>query len=670
MNNNKLTRHQKEAIGLLSIGTFLEYFDLMLYVHMAVLLNELFFPQGDPAVAKLLSALALSITFFFRPLGAILIGMVGDHIGRKHTIIITTFIMGLSCFIMANLGTYAEIGIAASIGIILCRILQSFSSLGEIIGAQLYISEILRRPHKFVASGIIEISASTGGLAALIIALFSTYFALNWRLAFWFGLLVSLVGLIARTRLRETPDFANYKQRMKIKDEMSGYKLEDKVNLQKEMIDKKLALAYFIFSSIIPMCFYITYIYMGDVMKKYLEMSFNTIITQNLKISILTILGTIVSILFMKKTHPINVLRFSLLVFLIFLPFIPYLLNNLLNIYTLTLVQVILFLPAISVFGIEICCFIYIPINRRFSFFALLFGLSGALSFTVFSFFLIYIERYIGFYSIWIIYLLIGFGAFLSMSYLKKLEIKRGAYHNYPHEDFPHDDTAGKEEDYDYEDLGDEYEPFSHRCMYSTKLVNKLDEFSKEKNVKLNMKLIEKAVTFAKKWHDKQMRKTGDHPFYFHPLKVAEMVAERYCKTDVIVAAILHDTVEDSECTVGLIEEKFNVRIAQIVDRLTNKRFENGKHIKISFEETINRLQKLGDDEALFIKQMDRQHNLETIKGLSPHKQQKMAHETHNYFIKLIAIIGDRLNIHGKMRLENKMFKSCHDILKKKKNDF
>jgi MHS family proline/betaine transporter-like MFS transporter len=64
MNNNKLTRHQKEAIGLLSIGTFLEYFDLMLYVHMAVLLNELFFPQGDPAVAKLLSALALSITFF------------------------------------------------------------------------------------------------------------------------------------------------------------------------------------------------------------------------------------------------------------------------------------------------------------------------------------------------------------------------------------------------------------------------------------------------------------------------------------------------------------------------------------------------------------------------------------------------------------------------------
>ena len=88
--------------------------------------------------------------------------------------------MGLSCFIMANMGTYAEIGITASIGVIMCRILQSFSSLGEIVGAQLYVSEILKRPNKFMASGIIEVSANIGGLVALLIALFSTYFALNW----------------------------------------------------------------------------------------------------------------------------------------------------------------------------------------------------------------------------------------------------------------------------------------------------------------------------------------------------------------------------------------------------------------------------------------------------------------------------------------------------------
>jgi len=103
--------------------------------------------------------------------------------------------------------------------------------------------------------------------------------------------------------------------------------------------------------------------------------------------------------------------------------------------------------------------------------------------------------------------------------------------------------------------------------------MNKLNEFSKEKNVKLNMKLIDKAITFPKKWHGTQMRKTGDYPFYSHPLKVSEMVAERYTKTDVVIGAILHDTVEDSKCTIELIEEKFNQRIAEMVDRFENEEY-------------------------------------------------------------------------------------------------
>ncbi|MDN3031347.1 MAG: MFS transporter [Candidatus Tisiphia sp.] len=85
-----LTIEQKKAIDLLSIGTFLEYFDLMLYVHMTVLLNELFFPQSDPQTANLLSTLTFCATFVFRPIGAVLFGWIGDKIGRKVTIVITT----------------------------------------------------------------------------------------------------------------------------------------------------------------------------------------------------------------------------------------------------------------------------------------------------------------------------------------------------------------------------------------------------------------------------------------------------------------------------------------------------------------------------------------------------------------------------------------------------
>ena len=103
---SNLKRDQKEAIGLLQIRTFLEYFDLMLYVHMAILLNEFFFPKTDPHTAALLSAFAFCSTYVLRPIGALIFGYLGDNIGRKATVIITTTMMSVSCIIMATLPTY------------------------------------------------------------------------------------------------------------------------------------------------------------------------------------------------------------------------------------------------------------------------------------------------------------------------------------------------------------------------------------------------------------------------------------------------------------------------------------------------------------------------------------------------------------------------------------
>lgn len=96
-----LTRYQKQAISLLSVGTFLEYFDLMLYVHMAVLLNKIFFSPDNPYSVKVLSAFAYCSTFVFRPFGSLLFGWIGDNIGRKPTIIITTIMMSCTCLGMA-----------------------------------------------------------------------------------------------------------------------------------------------------------------------------------------------------------------------------------------------------------------------------------------------------------------------------------------------------------------------------------------------------------------------------------------------------------------------------------------------------------------------------------------------------------------------------------------
>ncbi len=660
MGNNKLTRHQKEAVGLLSIGTFLEYFDFMLYIHLSVLLNDLFFPKTDPTTAKLFAATAFCLTYVLRPIGGFIIGRIGDTIGRKFTIMLTTFVMALACVIMATAKTYEEVGITATIVVMLCRVLQGFSSLGEIMGAQIYITEILKNPWRAVSSGIVVFAACLGGTFSLIIASLALS-GTNWRLAFWIGAIIAIVGVFARTRLRETIDFIDYKRRMKVKNNIG-------IKQDIEKPNKKTLLAFAFTGIHNPICFYITYIFCAEIMKTRFGFTAEQVIFQNLKVSIILDVGVLIVAILAKQIHPIKIAFFTASIFTIALPFIPYWLGNVSNLFFLGCIQLLSKSFSFSSSGtLDAIQYQYFPTSKRFSCVATTSALSFAFSSALVAFGLIPLTHYFGYYALWFLFVPVVIGYWWAINYFKKLEIKRGAYHDYPHEDHPHKDTAINEEDYDYEDLGDEYEQFKNKCEYSTNLMNKLDEFSKEKNVKLNIKLIEKSVTFTKKWHAGQMRKTGYHPFYWHPFKVAEMVAERYCKTDMVIGAILHDTVEDSKCTIELIEEKFNTRIAQLVDRLTKKRFENGKYIKLSFEENINRLQKLGDNEALFIKQMDRQHNLETIEGLNPHKQQKMAHETNNYFIKLIAIIGDKLNIHGKMRLENKMFKSCNDILKKKR---
>ena len=220
--NGNITRQQKESIFLLSIGTFLEYFDLMLYVHMAVLLNDLFFPQSDPTTAKLLAALTFCSTFMLRPIGGFVIGMIGDKIGRKSTIIITTSLMAVCCVTMATVGTYAEIGIAASVIMVACRALQGFSSMGESVGAMLYSTETLKSPYRYIGVGIVEIGSYAGGLFALVVASFALSMGLNWRIAFWIGAAIALVGLVARTRLRESPEFVDFKRRLKIKMAMAN----------------------------------------------------------------------------------------------------------------------------------------------------------------------------------------------------------------------------------------------------------------------------------------------------------------------------------------------------------------------------------------------------------------------------------------------------------------
>lgn len=159
---------------------------------------------------------------------------------------------------------------------------------------------------------------------------------------------------------------------------------------------------------------------------------------------------------------------------------------------------------------------------------------------------------------------------------------------------------------------------YSEPCQYSTRLLEKLKSLD-TKNA-LDFDLINKAIYWAKKYHSDQKRKSGE-PYYSHPLEVAYMISDYKLKTDVIVASILHDIVEDTEVTAGMILDGFGWRISEMVDRLTRDRPDGSK---LSVEQVLNNAYQLKDEEVLMIKMIDRIHNLETAQFLSEEKKTKI----------------------------------------------
>jgi (p)ppGpp synthase/HD superfamily hydrolase len=187
-------------------------------------------------------------------------------------------------------------------------------------------------------------------------------------------------------------------------------------------------------------------------------------------------------------------------------------------------------------------------------------------------------------------------------------------------------------------------------CQYSTRLVARLNSLDTENT--LDFDLINKAIYWAKKYHNGQFRKSGE-PFYTHPLEVAYMLSEYKLKTDVIVTSILHDIVEDTAVTASMILDNFGRRIEEMVDMLTRVRPDGSK---LSVEEILNNAYAKDDKEVLLIKVIDRLHNMQTIGSKSHKKIQKITDETIEWFL-LLSIYLENHSI------ENSILQECYNAL-------
>lgn len=215
------TDAQKRALIAGSVGNFIEWYEFAVYGFLATIIAQNFFRlQGEPELTGIILTYAsFAIAFFFRPLGAIFFGRMGDRIGRKPTLIFVLIMMTLVTTAIGVIPTYASIGVAAPLIITGLRILQGLFAGGEYGGAVSLMTEFAPKGQRgrygawqsfTVALGLL----AGAGIVALLSVLLSAEEMLSWgwRIPFFIALPMGAVALWLRYSMEETPSFVRQQQ--------------------------------------------------------------------------------------------------------------------------------------------------------------------------------------------------------------------------------------------------------------------------------------------------------------------------------------------------------------------------------------------------------------------------------------------------------------------------
>lgn len=224
----KVTSEERRVLAGTLVGTTIEWYDFFIYAQAAglILATQYFNPSGNSsaALAQIVSWASLGISFFFRPLGAIVAGYIGDKFGRRIALVLTLIMMGIATVGIGFVPTYAQIGIAAPIIIVLLRVLQGFSAGGEWGGAALMSVEHAPVNKRGLYGSFPQIGVPLGMILAtttiLIINSLMTqeqYLSFGWRIPFFLSIVLIAIGFYIRQSVDESPVFKEM-QAMKAKE--------------------------------------------------------------------------------------------------------------------------------------------------------------------------------------------------------------------------------------------------------------------------------------------------------------------------------------------------------------------------------------------------------------------------------------------------------------------
>ncbi|MDL5156263.1 MFS transporter [Actinomycetospora termitidis] len=202
------------------IGSALEYYDFFIYGTAAALVfSKVFFPSSSPTAGTLLALATFGVGYVARPLGAVVLGHVGDRVGRRRVLIFTLILMGASTFAIGCLPDYATAGAVGPALLVTCRLLQGFSAGGEQAGANSMTLEHAPDDRRAFFSSFTLGGTQAGMIIATLVFLpiaalpEDALLSWGWRVPFWLSVVVVAAGIVIRRTLSETPVFEQERSR-------------------------------------------------------------------------------------------------------------------------------------------------------------------------------------------------------------------------------------------------------------------------------------------------------------------------------------------------------------------------------------------------------------------------------------------------------------------------
>jgi MFS transporter, MHS family, proline/betaine transporter len=214
---------QRRAIIASLLGNYVEWYEFTVYAFLAGIIGELFFPNSDSMTSLLASYSVFGVAFIARPLGGIIFGYVGDRFGRRVALAAIVVLLSIATGAMGLLPTYAAIGIAAPILLVVCRATQGLALGGELAGATTFLMEFSPPNMRGLYTSLIGTGAALGLITGALLSLLlnATLFpqdmkSWGWRIPFVIGMGLALIGFYIRYRLEETPTFSAMVERREL----------------------------------------------------------------------------------------------------------------------------------------------------------------------------------------------------------------------------------------------------------------------------------------------------------------------------------------------------------------------------------------------------------------------------------------------------------------------